>query len=159
MTSFIEITPENLPYFLDHILEIETLSFSTPWSARTFESEINNPVSHLWGLIVDNDLAGYLCFWMFDNEIQVIDIAVHPQRRKQGFGRYLLTALIETGISKGIRTVWLEVRTSNLPARRLYDSLGFRETGRRGRYYTDTQEDAIIMSLVLTKGECHRSAA
>jgi ribosomal-protein-alanine N-acetyltransferase len=151
MSRLLEITAANFQHFLDGILEIEKLSFPSPWSLNAFKDEIRNPISHLWALAGDDALTGYLCFWMFDSEIQLINIAVHPLKRRKGYGHHLLTKLIGTGISKGIEYIWLEVRVSNTPARRLYQKLGFKEIGRRPRYYTDTNEDAIVMSLGLSK--------
>jgi ribosomal-protein-alanine N-acetyltransferase len=147
MTSLVNITLENSQFFLQSILEIENLSFPTPWSLRAFNAEIKNSVSHLWALTVDEVLSGYVCFWMFDTEIQLLNLAVNPHRRGKGLGHYLLRKMIETGISNGIRYVWLEVRPSNLAAKRLYQRLGFKEVFRRPRYYPDTHEDAIVMSL------------
>jgi ribosomal-protein-alanine N-acetyltransferase len=57
--------------------------------------------------------------------------------------------MFEIGNHEGAETAWLEVRPSNLAARSLYKKAGFREVGRRVRYYTDTSEDAIIMSMAL----------
>ena len=64
-----------------------------------------------------------------------------------GLGQFLLTRMIEKGISEGVKNAWLEVRPSNLSARNLYKQLGFRETGIRPNYYPETKEDAILMSL------------
>jgi len=154
----VKITAENCQRFLDGILEIERVSFPSPWNLNTFKSELGNPVSHLWALTGDDGLAGYLCFWIFRNEIQLINIAVHPLKRRKGFGRFFIDWLIETGISGGMGSIWLEVRVSNAPAKGLYQKLGFREVGRKPRYYTDTKEDAIVMSLGLPKKSPPRSA-
>ena len=151
MTSFVKIDYENYYLFIERILEIENLSFSSPWSLRAFLEEIQNPISHLWGATEHKILAGQICFWMFDREIQVINLAVHPEKRKSGFGYYLLTKMIEECISKGIPNIWLEVRRSNLTAKGLYEKLGFEAVGCRPRYYTDTNEDAIIMALTLSE--------
>jgi len=156
MIHLIDITKENYQNYLDEILEIENVSFPSPWSINAFKAELKNPNCHLWGLTEGKVLLGYICFWMFDSEIQVINIAVHPQNRRQSLGYYILTKTIEASLSKGIRHIWLEVRPSNLPAKRLYEKLGFIEVGRRPRYYTDTNEDAIVMSLTLTEKETLR---
>ena len=67
--------------------------------------------------------------------------------------------MIEAGICKGIQQVWLEVRLSNTPAKMLYEKLGFLEVGRRKKYYSDTNEDAIIMALSLSNNKQHRFAS
>ena len=156
MIRLIEITTENYQDYLDQILQIENVSFTSPWSINAFKAEIKNPSCHLWGLTTGKVLLGYICFWMFDSEIQVINVAVHPKNRRQSLGYYILTKTIEASLSKGIRHIWLEVRPSNLPARKLYEKLGFKKVGRRPRYYTDTNEDAIVMSLALTEKETLR---
>ena len=147
MISLIPIDEDNFDYFKDDILEIEKVSFPSPWSPSAFREEIKKSVSQLWGLLMNEELVGYVCFWEFAGEIHLMNIAVHPERRGRGLGRYMLDRMIEAGIPRGLQTVWLEVRPSNIVARRLYEKACFRETGRRHQYYKDTHEDAIIMSL------------
>lgn len=159
MTSLVSLTAQNMGVYLEGILEIEDLSFPSPWSRNAFIQEIKNPVSHLWVLHEDDSVSGYMVFWMFDSEIQVVDIAVHPGKRGRGFGHLLLRRMIDLGVSKGIRYAWLEVRTSNLAARNLYEKLGFEKVGSRPRYYRDTNEDAIVMGLVLSEREGLRRAS
>ena len=150
MTSLVDITIRNCRNYLECILEIENLSFPSPWSLKAFKEEIGNPISHLWGLTVDEVLTGYTCFCMFDIEIQLINLAVHPHERGKGFGHYFLTKMIESAVSKGKKYIWLEVRPSNLAALRLYEKSGFDAVDRRPQYYADTHEDAIVMALTLS---------
>ena len=156
MKSLVSITKKNYQNYLSSIIEIERSSFLSPWSTDSFVQEIKNPISHLWALILKSNLSAYICFWMFASEIQVINIAVHPEWRGKGFGHSLLIQMIKAGISKGIQQVWLEVRLTNMPAKRLYEKLGFFEVGRRRNYYGDTNEDAIIMVLSLTENKKYR---
>ena len=151
MTSLVDITIDNYPIYLDRIIEIENQSFPSPWSIRVFKEEIKNPLSHLWVLMVNESVTGYTCFRMFDNKIQLTNIAVLPHSRGKGIGHYLVTKLIEAGISKGMKSIWLEVRPSNSAAKRLYQKSGFEEVGKTARYYRDTNEDAIIMALTLSE--------
>ncbi len=150
MTSLVDITIRNCRNYLECILEIENLSFPSPWSLKAFKEEIGNPISHFWGLTVDEVLTGYTCFCMFDIEIQLINLAVHPHERGKGVGHYLLTKMIEAGVSKGKKYIWLEVRPSNLAALKLYEKSGFDAVDRRPQYYADTHEDAIVMTLTLS---------
>ena len=159
MISILNITSDNIHRFLDDILEIEKASFLSPWSSRAFRQETHRSISHLWALIADGTFSGYICFWMFSGEIHLMNIAVHPKRRGKGFGGYLVAEMIEAGKSEGVETAWLEVRPSNLMARILYKNAGFKETGRRVRYYNDTNEDAIIMSMSLIPAEKNRFQA
>ena len=157
MTSLVTITEENFQSFLHEILEIEELSFPSPWSVHAIRSEIENPISHLWAVIMGKVTSGYICFWMFDSEIQLMNVAVHPHDRGKGLGHYLLKEMIETGVCKGMRQIWLEVRPSNVVAKGLYERLGFEEAYRRPGYYPDNHEDAIVMSLNLSKKDSYRS--
>ena len=135
--------------FIDQILKIENSSFPVPWSAKAFEEEINKSISNLWAIISEQRLLAYICFWMFDREIHILNFAVHPQKRNTGLGKILLRNLIETGTADGIENIWLEVRPSNIPALSIYKKYGFVEAGLRRGYYRDSQEDAIIMTLDL----------
>ncbi|MEW6668880.1 MAG: ribosomal protein S18-alanine N-acetyltransferase [Thermodesulfobacteriota bacterium] len=159
MTGIMDITQGNCESYLDAIMEIERLSFPTPWSRNAFVQELKNPVSHLWALLEGGALLGYMCFWMFDSEIQLINVAVHPEKRGRGLGLFLMEKMIETGVANGMHKIWLEVRTSNLRAQRLYDKLGFVTVGRRRLYYRDTNEDAIVMSLSLAERPTIRKVA
>ena len=82
--------------------------------------------------------------------MQVANIAVHPGFRTRGFGNALLLKMIETGLSWKAESIWLEVRESNRVARTLYEKLGFELVGKRRKYYSDNDEDAIVMSLTLS---------
>lgn len=129
------------------IIDIENNSFPTPWSAKAFEAEIEKQVSNLWALVEEDNIIGYICFWLLEQEIHIINFAVKPERRNKGIGKLLLKHVIDTGISKKIENVWLEVRPSNLPALSIYKKFGFYEAGRRIGYYSETGEDAIVMKL------------
>ena len=150
MTSLVQVTLENHEFFLDKILEIENLSFSAPWSLNVFLQELENPVAQLWALMSGKVLLGYLCFWNVREEMQLLDLAVHPGYRSRGHGSALLRKMIDLALSKGISRIWLEVRASGTTARRLYEKFGFVECGRRRNYYTDPAEDALVMSLGLS---------
>lgn len=152
MNSLLVITGENIHSHLNSILKIEQASFLSPWSANAFLQEARNPVSNLWAAAgEDGGLEGYICFWLFDREIQLMNIAVDPEKRGRGIGERLLREMIRAGVLKGMAQAWLEVRTSNVAARRLYEKLGFAAVGRRPHYYRDTGEDAIVMSLDLSE--------
>lgn len=151
--QIIEIGPENFQVYAKEILEIERASFPSPWSYNAFKSETQKSVSHLWVLISDGTVAGYICFWIMEREIQLLNLAVHPEKRGNRFGKFLLTRMIEKGIDQGVNNIWLEVRPSNSWARNLYKKMGFFEIGRRPKYYSETNEDAIMMSLKLADTE------
>lgn len=137
--------------YADQVTEIERASFPVPWSERAFEEEINREISNLWALILRQRVYAYICFWMFDKEIHILNFAVHPQKRREGLGRHLLMMVIDTGAACGIEKIWLEVRPTNVPALSIYKKFGFKDVGRRVGYYSDSREDAIIMALDLTE--------
>jgi len=159
MGGIARIVPENAEEHLARILEIETLSFPTPWSVRAFHDEFRNPASRIWGWMEEDRLWGYICCWVAGPEVQILNLAVHPERRRCGLGFRLMEQAVETGTAEGAECFWLEVRTSNLAAQRLYGGFGFREIGRRPRYYRDTGEDAIVMTLSIPMAGEHESSA
>jgi ribosomal-protein-alanine N-acetyltransferase len=133
------------------IWAIEKLSFRTPWSRWCFLSELGHRNSHLL-------LAGpsppqpwqtwaYLIFWVVLDEMHILNLAVHPAQRRRGIARRLLSEGLAQARELGAELAWLEVRPSNTAARALYESFGFKEVGRRPRYYDDTQEDALLLTL------------
>lgn len=149
MICLTAVTKENFARFQSDLLSIERSSFPSPWDINSFLKEIDRDISHFWVLTMDDVLAGYICFWIFANEVHLLNIAVHKASQRKGVGRRLLAKMVEVGNGEGAETAWLEVRPSNLAARSLYRKAGFREVGRRPRYYRDTDEDAIIMSMPL----------
>lgn len=151
MISLVNVTRENHLNYMEGILEIEKASFITPWSREAFIQEVQNPVSHLWVLKVGNAVVGYVCFWVHDRLLQILNLAVHPAKRDQGLGCRLLKETIKEGTADGVEQIWLEVRVSNRTARNLYRKVGFEEVGLRPRYYRDTNEDAVSMSLSLSQ--------
>jgi len=153
MPELIEIGSENFLIYADRILEIEKASFLSPWSRAAFRAETEKNISRLWVLVSDDKVAGYICFWIVGDEIQILNLAVHPEKRHLGLGQFLLTRMIETGISAGVKNAWLEVRPSNLSARNLYKQQGFREIGIRPNYYPESKEDAILMNLTFPGGD------
>jgi ribosomal-protein-alanine N-acetyltransferase len=158
MTYSLKKTWPDFMSFRDQILEIENASFPVPWSAKSFEEEINKSISNLWALITDQKLFAYICFWMFDREIHILNFAVHPQKRNMGLGKILLENIIKTRTAGGVENIWLEVRPSNIPALSIYKKFGFIEAGLRKAYYSDSREDAIIMTLDLTENAMDKAS-
>ncbi len=136
---------------LDEVLQIEAVSFPTPWSRHLFERELATAFarSYVAREGTGGKVLGYACFWLVDSEAHLLNLAVHPEHRNGGIGSLLLRRLVEYCREQGIRLVTLEVRRSNYRAISLYRSFQFLPRGIRRRYYTDTGEDAVVMSLVL----------
>lgn len=130
------------------MLEIESLSFPTPWSLSSFRYEmLENPYASLFGARVPGSTAvvGFACVWVIDQEMKINNIAVHPRWRNRGIGGRLLDHLLEFAVRQGCLEATLEVRPSNESALRLYARAGFVQAGRRKAYYSDTHEDALVM--------------
>lgn len=134
------------------VREIERLSFSNPWSDNTFRGEIQNtPVS--FPLVVvrrpGEEVVGYIVFWQIRDDVQVNNIAVHPDCRGLGLGEAMMRYAIAKSRAAGVTFMTLEVRPSNAPALALYRKLGFEIMGSRKNYYTKPDEDAYVMALAL----------
>lgn len=131
---------------LDQVLQIERVSFPTPWSRQSFLNEIhNNDFAHYFACMTDGLLVGYAGMWVIIDEAHITNVAVHPEYRGQHLGRLLLAHLMNEAAAQGAGRITLEVRPSNWQAQTLYHRLGFIPVGLRKGYYTDTDEDAIIM--------------
>ena len=140
-----------LPKDLPEVLAIEQATFPIPWTHESFLHEIErNPFA--CNRIVrsrQGSVVGYASAWMVDSEVRINNIAVGEQFRGLGYGEVLLRSLLELGKTLGCVVATLEVRPSNTTAISLYTKLGFRESGRRKGYYTDTREDALVMRVFL----------
>jgi ribosomal-protein-alanine N-acetyltransferase len=90
-------------------------------------------------------IVGFAGLWLMVDEAHVTTIAMHPSFRRRGLGEYMLASLIDIAYEIGAKWVTLEVRVTNYNAQNLYRKYGFREAGLRHRYYSDNQEDALIM--------------
>ncbi|HEY3992163.1 MAG TPA: ribosomal protein S18-alanine N-acetyltransferase [Ktedonobacteraceae bacterium] len=90
-------------------------------------------------------IVGFAGLWLMVDEAHVTTIAMHPNFRRRGLGEYMLASLIEIAYDIGAKWVTLEVRVTNYNAQNLYRKYGFHEAGLRHRYYSDNQEDALIM--------------
>lgn len=131
---------------LDQVMEVEFNSFSIPWSRDAFFNEIET--NHFATYIViedDGKVIGYCGVWIIVDEAHITNIAVLPSYRGQGLGDKLMRSMIEIAKEMGARTMTLEVRVSNNPAQSLYRKFGFQEGGIRKNYYSDNQEDALVM--------------
>ncbi|KKC30367.1 ribosomal protein S18-alanine N-acetyltransferase [Caldanaerobacter subterraneus] len=131
---------------IDEVMEIEKLSFTTPWSREAFVGEVTkNSCARYIVAEVDKKVVGYAGFWVVLDEGHITNIAVHPEYRGRGIGSRLMEGLIDLAKKNGITSMTLEVRESNLVAQNLYKKFGFKVLGRREGYYQDNNEDAIVM--------------
>ena len=130
---------------LPSVMEIDALSLPRPWSAAIWRGELGSPYG-LYLVIEDRgEVSGHIGVRHVLGELHITTIAVKPGYRRRGHARALIGAALAA--YPDASHVHLEVRPTNVAALALYESLGFRETGRRPRYYGD--EDALLMTLSL----------
>ena len=127
------------------IARLEKICFSDPWSEKSIASELDNKLA-FWLVAVEGEtVAGYIGSQTVMEETDMMNVAVHPDYRRQGIAESLINGLVEQLKAMGSRCLTLEVRASNAPAIALYEKLGFSEIGRRKNYYRNPREDALIL--------------
>jgi [ribosomal protein S18]-alanine N-acetyltransferase len=137
---------------LDQVAELEGICFPQPWPRRVFAALAHHPLS--LALVCQNQaglVVGTCCLMLDGHQLQVQNLSVHPAFRRRGVARHLLLAGLSRGYRRGGLQARLEVRPSNLAARRLYESLGFNEQGRKPGYYALPAEDALVLGCELAK--------
>jgi ribosomal-protein-alanine N-acetyltransferase len=126
--------------------ELERLAFPTPWPQEAFVNELT--VNRHAKYVVAEDagrVIAYCGMWVIIDEAHITNIAVHPGYRGRKIGENLMRLMMNLAVTLGAERMTLEVRPSNTAARNLYNKLGFEEQGIRKGYYSDNNEDAIIM--------------
>jgi len=143
---------------LGQVMEIERASFPTPWTEKMFLEELASPLSfhfvasgkekHLTkGSPPDHFVLCYIIFWIFREEVHILNLATHPDFRRLGIAHSLLLFTMDFSYNRGGIVYLLEAREGNKPALSLYQKLGFASCGLRKKYYADTGEDAVLMGL------------
>lgn len=157
------------------VMEIEEASFSAPWSARAYDYELRYNdmacyfVARLQGrdvqmnvpatrqswwrrlfaraqTITSASIVGHAGFWVMVDEAHISTLAARTEWRRRGIAELLLIAMTERAAEIGARVLTLEVRVSNASAQALYHKYRFEIVGRRVQYYSDNNEDALIMT-------------
>jgi [ribosomal protein S18]-alanine N-acetyltransferase len=137
------MTLEDLPA----VHAIERASFVSPWPDEAYRNEIRtNRLASYVVARLEHAVVGFGGLWVMVDEAHVTSFAVDPRWRRRGVGERLLLALLDLAVRRQAREATLEVRLSNIPARKLYEKYGFRPVGIRPRYYSDNGEDALIMT-------------
>ena len=132
---------------LDEVAELERLCFSDPWSRNMLAESLKNDLSaYLVALDGAGRVAGYAGLTVVLDEGSIDNIAVRPDCRRQGVASQLLDVFLNFARGNRLAFLTLEVRASNYAAIALYGSRGFREVGRRKKYYEHPTEDALIMT-------------
>ena len=131
---------------LDAVAELEARCFSNPWTRASMAAELSrSDIATVFLLRVGAAVAGFCFSWIIVDELHVNTMAVDEPYRRMGLGTRLMTAVMEDAAGRGVTRATLEVRAANVAARKLYESLGFTVRAIRSRYYTQPEDDALIM--------------
>lgn len=145
---------------IPQVMGIENEVFPTPWPEHAFQRELTrNELAHCYTLEREEKVVGYGCLWLIVDEAHISTLASSPEWRSHGLGELLLLTLLHEAIALGAVMATLEVRVSNAVAQALYSKYGFGVVGRRKKYYTDNQEDALLMTVEPLDKACQAELA
>ena len=145
-----KMTINDIPF----VVELDKMSFSLPWPERSFRFELtDNPASRCWVAEIDGRIVAMIVVWLLMGEAHVATLATHPNYRRQGIAKKLLSHALQRLTGEGAQSSFLEVRAGNIAAQEMYRKFGYKESGRRQHYYKDNDEDAILMRLDSLKVE------
>lgn len=150
MVRIVDTRPEHL----DDILLMEQRCFSVPWTHEQLMAQLSD-FMHIFLAAEDENgrAVGYAGLMYVLDEGYISNVAVSPDRRREGIADMLLTELYERAKAKKLSFLTLEVRESNIPAQSLYKKHGYTEVGRRKAYYSRPKEDAVLMTCFLSEEE------
>lgn len=128
------------------VVNVEISSFQSPWPEDIFYQEFaNNQHAHYFVMELDGSIIGYAGLWIVLDDAQITNIAVMPNFRGYKFGEKLFGFIANQAMNLGVKRLSLEVRESNIIAQKMYRKFGLVPGGIRKNYYSDDQEDAIVM--------------
>ncbi len=146
MTAGLALERLTSPTGIPEILAIDRATFSVPWTREMYECELQNSQSFvIVGRGPDGTAQGYCSFWIVLDEVHINNVAVLSAFTRRGVGTALVAYALEAGRQRGATAATLEVRRSNTAARNLYARLGFEERGVRHRYYSNPDDDALVL--------------
>ena len=130
---------------LEEVAAIEQQIFSLPWSKQAFEESLDNKNTLFIVAKSEEKIAGYCGIYISFEEGNISNVAVAPAFRRKGIAENMIKDLLKEAAKKGVTSVFLEVRKTNVAAIALYEKSGFREVGVRKDFYDKPKEDALIM--------------
>lgn len=139
---------------LEAIAEIESLSGLNQWGIESYRTELAKEENLFFVARSEEKIVGFIFARPITPTVEIFNIAVSPECRKQGIGRKLFETILERAVERGCAECWLEVRESNLPAREFYEKLGFQNVGRRKNYYSFPIEDALLLEFKIANNPC-----
>lgn len=130
---------------LEKVLILENQLFSSPWTYESYVFELkDNPFSH-YVVLDEQGIKGYMGLWLNDDALQLTTIGVDHKVQNQGIATALIAYMLDYASENHVSVITLEVRVSNEKAIRLYDKAGFKKAAIRKQYYSNPDEDAILM--------------
>lgn len=130
---------------IPHVAGIEADVFTVPWSVQAFTEALGHDYTIFYVALAQGKVAGYCGLYLCADEGEITNVAAAPDRRRQHIAQRLLARTMADAREKGARRIFLEVRSRNEPAIRLYEKAGFRAAGSRKNYYRNPQDDALVM--------------
>ncbi len=144
---------------IEELLAVERESFPDPKNGNIFSSVYEEAATHMHYFVSPDErgaVGGYLMLSIAVTEAEIINVAVRAILRRRGIAERLVTEALAFARAQGVVACYLEVRESNLPARRLYEKVGFVVVGRRKMYYSAPEEDALVMKFSM-ESPCSRA--
>ena len=140
------------------VLRIEQQSFATTWPSNAFYQELHeNKLAHYYVGRAGDRIVAYGGIWVILEDSHITTIAVSPDARGRKFGETLLLYLLEQAMERGASWMTLEVRESNVVAQALYRKYGFTTVSTRKGYYSDNNENALVMWAGNLKSEIYKN--
>ncbi|MCX8065037.1 MAG: ribosomal protein S18-alanine N-acetyltransferase [Candidatus Hydrogenedentes bacterium] len=135
--------------YVEKVYLMEQASYPDAWSKGLFYSEINSKNGKFFIFIANDNLIGYAGYWLANDEAHITKFTVAPEYRRKGLGKLFMNYIFKKAKQDKAKEIILEVRENNLPARLLYEKMGFETIGVRYRYYVRIQENAVVMKKIL----------
>lgn len=141
--------------WLDEVSRLEKRAYTHPWSRGNFADSLRAGY-RAQVLLQGPDLMGYYVLMLGAQEAHLLNLSVDPPQQGRGLARLMLDEMLRFALAQGAQSLWLEVRTSNVRARQIYERYGFKTVGLRRNYYPLApfkREDAVVMSLPLAAAQ------
>lgn len=132
---------------IEDVMALEALCFRTRWTREQFLLGLERGAFRIYGIRDNGPLVAYVAFSLIAREMEIMNIATHPEHRRKGYAARLLAKALETCRQEKAQEGFLEVRCTNLGAIDLYKKFGFTQVGTRKNYYPDNKEDALLFKL------------
>jgi ribosomal-protein-alanine N-acetyltransferase len=157
LSRTLEIAPMSVDDIGD-VLRVEAQCFSTTWPRNAFLNELTeNRLAHYFVGRAEEATIAYGGLWVILEDAHITTVAVDPAYQGKGYGERMLVWLLDEAINRGASWITLEVRESNQTAQNLYKKYGFTVVNTRRGYYSDNDENALVMWAGNLKGTIYRN--